>query len=315
MLRKKKEETPIVLSKQELMPSVLGVMNEKSRSGLSVLFFFIFLIGFALLLPVISDYVSGEQKIVFTPPSKNEESPDAPTPSEDVTFYEYSSDLKIQYDGMMISDFVINRKDFYLTILNQSEAKDYLVEHPLYLEFYDESQMLLQRIKIPNENISRNDSNTYEFELTVPTKDIHYVVIDEKNPSDYPAVNLKKESDGDYSLFCSKGFDEITYTFGSDYKLYHITHLYNFESANGNYSEEIFNYRQLVSRYSAIDGVTANITEAGNGFTFNVSLDLNEVDLSNSTIRNTLDEEVYYGKDTEARVVHFELSAMGYTCS
>ena len=43
-MKKKKNETPVVLSNQELIPSVIGVINEKEKSNWVVVVLFIILI-------------------------------------------------------------------------------------------------------------------------------------------------------------------------------------------------------------------------------------------------------------------------------
>ena len=45
------------------------------------------------------------------------------------------------------------------------------------------------------------------------------------------------------------------------------------------------------------------------------TIDLSKVDFKDRVIQNTLNSAAYYGKDTEGKVVFFELSAMNYKCS
>ncbi len=316
-MRKKKDEKPIVLSNQELMPSVLGVISDKGKSFWPIIFFFLFLIGFIFALPMVSDYLSGKQPIVLNPgssePSQEPDHPVEPTP--EIQYYEYQEGLTIPVGGMSFSNFAIDRRVFSFQIFNQSEVKNYLVQHRMYLELYDQNQTLLQRIKLPNENISVGDNLYYEFDLTVATKDIYYLVVSEKNPSDYPSVNIQKDENDTYLLTCAKDTRNLHYSFDKDLHLSRIEDIDNFSTARADYSDLLFEYRQQSGRYNAIDGLASNVAETSTGFTVTTIIDLNQVDMNNTSIRNTLDDEVYYGKGTEGKVVYFELSAMGYQCS
>lgn len=314
-MKKKKNETPVVLSNQELIPSVIGVINEKEKSNWVVVVLFIILIVFIICLPTITSYISGEKQISFTPSTNNPDKPNNPGPSVESTFYDFKSDLEVPIEGLLIKNFSVVRKDFTLTIENEKEVKNYLVTHPLYLELYDSEQTLLQRIKLPNENISKGESINFTFELMVPTADISKIVIEEKKVSDYPAVNLNKESDGTYMLVCSKDAETLTYQFDTEGKLYYIMDVVNYASSVENYNMLLVDYRQMSSKYNSLEGVTSNISEVGTGFTSTTTLSLEKIDFENRSVKSTLDNPAYYGKDTEGKVVYFELSAMNYQCS
>lgn len=314
-MKKKKQEVPIVLSNQELIPSVIGIIDEKEKSNWIVVVLFLFLIIFIIALPTITSYIRGEKQITFSPSTNNPDKPQDPGPSAETLFYDFKEGLEVPIDGLLIKDFDINRKDFSLSIVNENEVKNYLVTHPLYLELYDSEQTLLQRIKLPNENLSRGGILNYSFELTVPTYDISKIVIEEKKVSDYPAVNLNKESDGTYLLVCSKDAETITYQFDTEGKLYYIMSVVNYASSVDNYNVLIADYRQMSSKYNSLEGVTSNISEVGTGFTSTTTLSLERIDFENRSVKNTLNNPAYYGKGTEGKVVYFELSAMNYQCS
>lgn len=63
MSKKKKEKTPVVLSNQELIPSVLGVIDEKEKGNIFPIILFIVLIVFIVALPTITSYLSGEKQM------------------------------------------------------------------------------------------------------------------------------------------------------------------------------------------------------------------------------------------------------------
>jgi hypothetical protein len=315
MSRKKKEVAPIVLSYQELMPSVIGRIDSKEKSNWVVIVLFIVLIIFIIALPSITTYISGEKQITFGPNQNENKKPIDNTPAHETIYYDYSNTLEIPVEGLNFKQFDIVRKTFSFTIENKNEVKNYLVTHVLYMELYDNNQTLLQRVKLPNENLSKGSSLDYQFELTVPTAQIAKIVIEEKKVSDYPAIQLKKESDGTYLLVCSKDVETLTYQFDTEGKLYYIMDIVNYPSSYENYQMKLMDYRQISSKYNGIEGVTSNISEVGSGFTSTTTITLEKIDFENRSIKNTLNNPAYYGKGTEGKVVYFELSAMNYQCS
>lgn len=315
MSKKKKEVAPIVLSYQELMPSVIGRIDSKEKSNWVVIVLFIVLIIFIIALPSITTYISGEKQITFGPNQNENKKPIDNTPSHETIYYDYSNTLEIPVEGLNFKQFDIVRKTFSFTIENKNEVKNYLVNHVLYMELYDNNQTLLQRVKLPNENLSKGSSLDYQFELNVPTAQIAKIVIEEKKVSDYPAIQLKKESDGTYLLVCSKDVETLTYQFDTEGKLYYIMDIVNYPSSYENYQMKLMDYRQISSKYNGIEGVTSNISEVGSGFTSTTTITLEKIDFENRSIKNTLNNPAYYGKGTEGKVVYFELSAMNYQCS
>lgn len=316
MRKKKKEEIPVTLSNQELIPSVIGVIDDKEKSNLPFLIIFFLLIGFIIALPTITAYLSGEQEINVNPNNTggNTEKPEEPAGNE-LNFYTFSDDVSVSVSGISFQDFELSEGKIAFSITNNSEAKNYLAQHLLYLELYDSDKMLLQRIKLPTDNLSKGVTENYTFELSVSKSNITQFTLGEKTIEDYPTVNLKKENDGTYSLTCTKEEEKLVYEFDKDQKLNMITDVVNYSTSNSLYQEKLVDYRQMTSKYNAIDGVTSNLVEAGQGFTVTTIIDLQKVDFSNRSVKNTLNNKAYYGKDTEGKVVYFELSAMNYKCS
>lgn len=314
---KKKDKRPVVLSNQELIPSVLGVMDEKGKSIFPILLFFGFLVGFIIGLPTITSYLKGEQQIPFVGGGTSSKNPNPPSnPSlEEEKFYDYKSNLDIVVDGISFRNFNVNQNSLSITLMNQSASNTYLSNHYLYLELYDSNLTLLQRIKMPViQDFTKGESKVFTFDLNTSTS-ISKLKLEEKERSSYPAVNLNKESDGTYSLTCRKDHDKLEYMFDETSKLYFITHTVNYTSVVSNYTEIMADYQQLSNKYNGIDGVVSNFLPTLSSFTLTSTFALEKIDFNNRTIKNTLDHEAYYGKDTEGKVVYFELSAMNYQCS
>lgn len=314
VMSKKKKKEPIVLSNQELIPSVIGIIDDKEKSNWPLIILFILLIGFIVGLPTITAYITGEKDITdITHPGGTDKNKEPLDPPMEVQYYTFSDTVNI--DGITFSDFEIREGLLHLKITNQQEAKSYLAEHKLYLELYNIDKTLLQRIKLPSENLSKGNTQSYSFEINGASSNIATFTLDEKSEEDYPSVKLKKENDDIYSLTCTKGGDKVFYEFNAEQKLVSMIHTINYLNTQSDYLQMLTDYRQVSSKYNAIDGVTSNIVEAGNGFTFTTTLSLEHIDFTNRSIINTLNNKVFYGKDTLGKVVYFELSAMNYKCS
>ena len=311
---KKKQKAPIVLSNQELIPSVIGVIDDKEKSGWLVLVLFILLIAFVIALPTVTTWIQGESDITYDPSSNNPKPNDPEKPTEEVTFYDISDSLEVSMDGLLYQKFKIQDNMFFMEITNVSQVQSYLSEHKLFLELYDEDKTLLQRLKLPIDNIRKGSSLPVTFSLN-NTDSIRQIVIVEKNENDYPPVNMTQGDDGTYSLICKTDTNAVEYLFDEQGKLYYISDMTNFSSSMVGYSEMLVDYRQKTSKYNTINGVEANLIEVGTGFTSTIILDLNQIDFMNKTIRNVLNKPIYYALNTEGKVVSFELSALNYHCS
>lgn len=311
----KKKKGPVTLSNQELIPSVIGVVDDKQKGSFFVIVLFVLLIGFIIGLPSITAYITGDSPIVYNNPTNTDE-PEVPeNPVLEQKFYPLSDTLIINEGGISLQNLVVSNSSLSLDLLNSANSKEYLVEHQFYLELYDVNKMLLQRIKMPSESLNKGTSKTYSFDISVTSSLISQVSFGEKTISDYPAVNLRKENDDEYSLTCRLNNETLEYLFDENQKLQSITDTVNYSSNAVDYTQSLTEYRQMTSKYNGVDGVTSNISEVNNGFTVTTTIDLNKVDLSNRSIKNTLDNVAYYRKDTEGKVVSFELSAMNYKCS
>ncbi len=315
--KKEKQNTPPVeFSKEELIPSVIGIIDDKEKSNWPLIVIFILFIGFVVGLPSITNYLNGEnknnEKITSDEKKPNQTTDDE---IEDIQFYNFSETKSVNVEGISFQEFRLEEKQIYFIVTNNSESKNYLVTHKLYLELYDKDKMLLQRIKLPSENLSKGNSQNYSFDLNIAKDQIVQFRLEEKMENDYPAIDLEKENDNTYLLTCTKNEEKITYQFNEEQKLQKITDVFNYSSSKADYSKFLTDYRQMASKYNALEGVTSNIVEVATGFTSTTTIDLSKVDFKDRVIQNTLNNVAYYGKDTEGKVVFFELSAMNYKCS
>lgn len=315
-MKKRKDIPEVKLSNEPLIPSTIGRIDEKSHNSWTLIVLFILLVTFIGVLPIITSYFEDKDSYPVEPPSNNKPKPENPEENNNTVFYPIKNDLNVVLEGMSFHSFIFDNKTVSLTINNNSEAKNYLLKHNLYLEIYNENKTLLQRIKLPQENINKGSSQVFTFDLISNVKETAFqIAIEEKTTEDYPPINLKKDSDGNYSLTCKKSNDTIFYTFDADQKLSMIKHNFEYSKSESDYLVKLTDYRQLMADYNALNGVVSSVTELGNGFTFTVNISLNRLDEEDKTVLNGLKHQAYYGKGTEGKVVYFELSTMNYQCS
>ncbi len=316
MSKKKNVVEEVRLSNQELIPSVIGVIDNKEKSNWSLIILFVFLIVFIVFLPTVTAYLNGEYQVENKENNKpGSNQPNTPPIEDEIVFYAFSEGLNVLVDGVSFSDFSIANQMISFAVTNNAETSDYLNTHHLYLELYDANQMFLQRIKLTSDVIGKGSKELYEYELTATESLIQQFTITEKTEHDYPNVNLKKIDEDLFSLTCTKGKERLIYEFDKNYKLLSIEDTINYTTGDTNYQEVLTDYRQITSKYNALQGVTSNIVEVGTGFTVTTTLDLENVDYANRIVKNTLDNPGYYPKDTLGKVVHFELSSMNYRCN
>ena len=313
--RAKKEIPEVKLSTQELIPSTIGVIDEKGKNSWALILLFGLLIVFVFALPIVTNYFQSEPEVVNPNPVKPSEKPNE-EPSNNVTFYPLKNNLDIIIGGMSFSKIEVKEKEISITITNNSETKNYLSKHQMYFELYNNEKTLLQRIKLPEDNINKGSSLTATFDLLESVNDkLYQVVITEKTEEDYPPVNLKKDAEGNYSLTCKKGMETLLYSFNSEQKLFAIKDTLNYLNTNSDYQIKLSDCRQKSADFNSITGISTSIVEIGNGFTFNANLALDKLDLTDKNLLTELDNKAYFGKDTEGKVVYFELSTMNYQCS
>ena len=76
-----------------------------------------------------------------------------------------------------------------------------------------------------------------------------------------------------------------------------------------NYNISLNSYQNKVNNYKEIPGVVATFTSGLTGYTVDITLDLEKVDLSK------INEKYYYAYHKDAKVINYEMPAYGFTCN
>lgn len=321
-MKKRKTVEPIIINKEPLATTTIGKMETKENGPIFAVIGIGIFIVCIFFLPQISSWINNLRNpsspitggTITTPenPSQSEEE------KENVNYYEFKSDLLVTLNGYYFKDFVINEnnKTFNFFVQNQNGDDNLFKEKNYYLELYTKDELLLQRVRLAPSKMVNNSTFSFSLDSNINTNDIYKLAFVTKEDEDYPAVDLQNDKNNNPILTCTLNNETITYTFKNEediYKLKSINEVNSFKSTDPNYSNYLTSYTILADSYKSVNGVDAHLNPIATGFTFDTTIDLEKVDNTNYT--KTFTKEIYYSKDTEARIIAFELSSSGYTCS
>lgn len=321
-MKKRKTVEPIIINKEPLMTTTIGKMETKENGPIFAIIGVVIFILCIFFLPQIStliknvtdpnSVITGESSEKPGTPSNNEED------EEEVNYYQFKNDLMVTLKGYYFSNFVIDNtsKTFSFLIQNQNGDANLFKENNYYLELYTSDELLLQRVFLTSSKMINNSTFSFSLDSNVNSSDIYKLAFVIKEDEDYPAVELKNDKNKNPILTCTLNNETITYTFKNEddiYKLKTISEVNSFNSSDPNYSNYLTTYTILADSYKDINGVDAHLNPIATGFNFDTTIDLEKVD--NTSYNKTFTKDIYYKKDTEARIIAFELSSSGYTCS
>lgn len=322
MAKKKKNVEPIVISDTELIPTTIGSFETKQNGPI---FAFIWILIFILAifgLPYITALIENQEFPIFSKTNPKEENPTTPdnplvTP-EQPEYYEIKEDLIIELEGYRFYNWNLNanRKTLNLQLERTTGVANFFVNHNYYIEMYNGENTLLQRVKIPNKEIA--DVNNLSFDVTEAIANgviskVSIVLIEEK---DYPQVSLSSNANNEPILKCEKNNQTIIYSFKEEndvYLLKKMTETITSSSKETDYEKLLEDYTNLAATYKLLNGVNSTLTPISSGFYFETTIDLEK--LPSADQKRIFKGEVYYEKDTEARVIAFELDTSGYSCN
>ena len=322
MKKRKKNIEPIVINSEPLSTTTIGTLDIKENGP------FVVIIGIALFLaciiglPYITDWI---QNMDFsTLPTTPAPPPTTETPSDEDEenlgedkYYALQNDLVVLLNGFQFSKFQVDNtaKTISFEILNQNGNSDLFTEKNFYLELYTSDTRLLDRIRLTAESLSGQKSFTYDITDALANGTISQIAIVTKEDTDYPPVDLSTNADNEPILTCQKDNELITYTFKMENEVYHLIQIEeqaNYLSTDANYDTYLQEYTIFSNSYLGIRGVSATLTPTTTGFAFKNTIQLEQVSVAD--YKRLFTKDIYYNRNTEARVIAFELNASGYTC-
>ncbi len=303
--KKKFNYKNVSINREPLAITKIGEIESSSQNPLFVLFLFIILIAFVFFLPNLVNLFDKETADNYQGENKNPISNNEEEPSKEMIYYDMAPSLSITLDEVLkIDQFQLVGNTIQFTITNLGKNRYYFNRHSYYLELYSENKTLLERIKLKEDNLLKDESKRYSYTVkNENVSNVKKIVFVEKEENDYPNIQLSINEMGEGELVCVKDFETLTYRF-KDEQLVAITDDINYDSRASDYESQ----KESVISLNLLTGVTSNFIDIGSGFVFNVQLELKNV--------KSVEElnPYYYPFDTLAKVVDFEMKAQGFSC-
>lgn len=308
-LAKKKQ---IVISEEELVPTTLAVVQDKKKAsvfGMIWIFiiFIIFITG-VIYLPEISAYINSylnPEVVVPSNPSKDNKKEDDTKDETSVKEYKIANDLEITEESFKISNFNVENNTIKFKITNLTSEVLELKDAHYFVNLYSDNKKLLQRIYL-QDILSPSSETDAAYDLSDSSaKVISLVKISEE---EYPSHIVTVPEEGVATLTCTKNYEKVEYLLNNN-KVYVTNLLYEVNTTDVNFNNLYNNYQTLQTTYNNIEGVSSNITLENGLLSFKTIINLSSVK------SDTLNLKSVYPFGTDAKVIYFEMTASGYTCS
>lgn len=308
-LAKKKQ---IVISEEELVPTTLAVVQDKKKANVfgMIWIFIIFIIFIAgvIYLPEISAYINSylnPDVVVPSTPSKDNKKEDDTKDETSVKEYKIANDLEITEESFKISNFNIENNTIKFKITNLTNEVLELKDAHYFVNLYSDNKKLLQRIYL-QDILSPSSETDAAYDLSDSSaKVISLVKISEE---EYPSHIVTVPEEGVATLTCTKNYEKVEYLLNNN-KVYVTNLLYEVNTTDANFNNLYNNYQALQTTYNNIEGVSSNITLENGLLSFKTIINLSSVK------SDTLNLKTIYPFGTDAKVIYFEMTASGYTCS
>ncbi len=309
MSRKKNQK--VVIADEELKPTVLYTIKERKTNFIGLILLVGLFVAVIYFLPEAYDMYDKYRKEKQGIPVLNNKKPQGNTVddnpgSEEEVKYEFSNTLKISNDDITLNSFNFGNNTLSFIITNNKNTNESYKDKNYYLEIYNDSDVLVKRIKIAEDVLSANGTQSYSYQINATT--ISYLYLKEIKKENYATVTLNENSEKVATIVCKNNEETLTYTFNNK-ELVTIKDEVSFSNTINNYSERVTNYRSLYEKYRGYDLTNIGVGEMFGTFTFNIEMDLSKVNVANFSNNN------YYAAKTSADVVNFEVEARGYSCS
>lgn len=310
----KKKANNIVISDEELVPTTLGTYSNKGRSPLIVFFILAIFLLIAFYMPNIQKSInkflgkeSNTQNNNNTPNVPGiPDTPDTPdNPEVEDVKYDISTDTVIDGEKFKIDNIGFTYGELSLSVSSKTSVD----LNPYFIELYNSDNMFLGRVKLSDDNLTAEDSVTYNY--NIPSDSTKMSIV-KKTLDDYPEVALSYNDKNEGIMTCKNTLgEEYIYTFVSD-QLSKVVYSFKLSSSDENYMVTYNNYSELDNKYKSIDNVSSSLINSDNGFDYTLSLNLDSI--SSDDIKQIMFDGIYKIK-TQAKEVKFVSEAKNYTCS
>ncbi len=307
--KKKFNYKNVSINREPLAITKIGEIESSSQSPLFVLFLFIILIAFVFFLPNLKNLFDKNTVDHYQEENKNPISNNEDESFKEMIYYDMSPNLTINLDEVLkINQFQMVGNTIQFVMTNTGKNRYSFSRHAYFLELYSDNKTLLERIKLKEDDLLKDESKSYSY--TVKSENVSRIkkmVFVEKEESDYPNIQLSVNEIGEGELVCVSDFETLTYRF-KDEQLMAITDTISYDSGALDYENRKAFYKDSVLSLNLLTGVTSNFADMGTEFVFNVQLDLNVMKTGENL------NPYYYPFNTLAKVVDFEMKAQGFSC-
>lgn len=308
-MAKKKQ---IVINEEELIPTTLAVVEDKKKVSILGIFwlfliFAIFIVG-VIYLPEISQYINNYfNPDVVTPDTPSDNKNNTTDDDNKTTIKEYviSDKPEIIFEKFKINNIVVYESNISFDIINTSNAILELANYNYFINLYDQNKKLLQRLMLRDEIVSPNETLKVTFSLT--DSNVYSLTILSISKDNYPAYVATADENNMATLTCTKDYEKVDYLLNNN-KVYAISLLYEVGVDDANFNTLYGTYQAMQVSYNSIEGVSSSIETINNVLSFRTIINLNTIGDEKINLKT------FYPKDTDAKVMNFELTSMGYTC-
>lgn len=308
-----KKKMIVVDYDKELTPVTLAVKEDKKKASIFgivwiVLIFGIFILG-VIYLPDIASFVNNYFNPDVVTPSggnnnKNNGNDDVNSDDEKIKEYVISDNLEITFDSFKINNIKKENNKISMDIVNTSNEILDLSKDNYFINMYSEGKKLLKRVMLGDVIVSVGNAYTVSYDVD---DNVYMLSIYNLSKKDYPAYVVTSDESNMGTLTCTKEYEKIDYLTNNN-KVYAINLLNEVSSSDTNFNTLYATYQAMKNTYDNVEGISSSLDVINNVLTFRSVINLNVV------LDGSINLKSYYPKDTDAKVIYFEMTSMGYTC-
>lgn len=303
----------VVIVNEELTPTVLATLKDKKKTnifGIIWLFiiFSIFIAG-VYFLPDLSTYVNSylnPEPVSSTTTKPNVKKDEEQDEKTEVKEYKISENPEIVEEKFTVNNIKIENQKILLNIKNTGKDTLEISNMNYFINLFDGNKKLVQRIRLKWEMINPEESIQLSYDLV--NSSVSFISIMVIKQEEYPNFVATQDEYKNATLACKKETETINYMLSNN-KLTGIQDVFEILSTDSNYAAYYNNYQMLANNYNNIAGVSSVVNLESDKFIFTTTINLNAFK------EGTLNSNFIYAKDTDAKIMKFEMEASGYTCN
>lgn len=311
-----KKVKKVIIKDEPLVATTLAIKEDKKKASVFgiiwiILIFGIFIAG-VIYLPDLSSYVNNllnpdiTNTGTATNNNKDNTKDDDKKNAEEIKKLEIASNPEFVMDTFKINNIKIENNKLSIDIVNTTNKLLDMSTLNYFIVLYDANNKLLQRIMIDEATIGENGTLNVKYNLSETSASIISVLPIKEE--EYPAFTATVDENNSGKLICKNGYETVTYLLNTN-KVYAIQDIYEVSSNEAEFSTLYSTYQALSTTYNVIEGISSSVDLENNVLYFRTIINLNTYKEGNLKLKTI------YKKDTDAKVMKFELEASGYTCS